>query len=80
MMSQGKSMDDYSALNPLGRVPFHMQLTTMLKDDIARSYSGGAEEAGMKGWRERAADIFIKHGGIAAKMKSASRPLGFSKE
>ena len=22
----------------------------------------GAEEAGMKGWRERAADIFAKHG------------------
>ena len=26
----------------------------------------------MKGWRERAADIFAKHGEIAAKMKSAS--------
>lgn len=49
MKSQGKSMDDYSALNPLGRVPFHMQLTTMLKDDIARSYSGGADEAGKEG-------------------------------
>ena len=35
-MSQGKSMDDYSALDPLGRVPFHMQLAKMLKDDIAR--------------------------------------------
>ena len=57
MMSQGKSMDDYSALNPLGRVPFHMQLTTMLKDDIARSYSGGAEEAGMKGLRGHATEV-----------------------
>ena len=28
----------------------------------------------MKGWRERAADIFIKHGEIAAKMKSAPGP------
>ena len=35
---------------------------------------GGAEEAGMKGWRERAADIFAKHGEIAAKMKSAPGP------
>ena len=35
---------------------------------------GGAEEAGMKGWRERAADIFAKHGEIAAKMKSALGP------
>ena len=32
----------------------------------------------MKGWRERAADIFTKHGEIAAKMKSAPGPLGFS--
>ena len=31
----------------------------------------------MKGWRERAADIFAKHGEIAAKMKSAPGPLGF---
>ena len=36
--------------------------------------SGGAEEAGMKGWRGRAAGIFTKHGEIAAKMKSASGP------
>ena len=28
----------------------------------------------MKGWRERAADIFAKHGKIAAKMKSAPGP------
>ena len=28
----------------------------------------------MKGWRERAADIFAKHGEIAAKMKSAPGP------
>ena len=55
MMSQGKSMDDYGALDPLGQVPFHMQLAKMLKDDITRSYSRGAEEAGMKDWRERAA-------------------------
>ena len=45
MMSQGKSMDDYSALDPLGKVPFHMQLAKMLKDDIARSDLGG--------WRKR---------------------------
>ena len=51
-----------------------------LHDKIARLVSGGAEEAGMKGWRGRAADIFTKHGKIAEKMKSASRPLGFSKE
>jgi hypothetical protein len=35
---------------------------------------GGAEEAGMKGWRERVADIFTKQGEIAAKMKSAPGP------
>ena len=28
----------------------------------------------MKGWRERAADIFAEHGEIASKMKSASGP------
>ena len=28
----------------------------------------------MKGWRERAADIFAKHGEIAAEMKSAPGP------
>ena len=28
----------------------------------------------MKGWRERAADVFAKHGEIAAKMKFASGP------
>ena len=28
----------------------------------------------MKSWRERAADIFAKHGEIAAKMKSAPGP------
>jgi len=28
----------------------------------------------MKGWRERVADIFTKHGKIAAKMKSAPGP------
>ena len=36
----------------------------------------------MKGWRGRAADIFAKHGEIAAKMKSAPGPgttdLGYS--
>ena len=43
-----------------------------------------AKEAGMKGWRERAADIFTNRGEIAAKMKSALGPgtsdshLGFS--
>ena len=35
---------------------------------------GGAKEAGMKGWRERAADVFTKHGEIEAKMKSAPGP------
>ena len=29
----------------------------------------------MKGWRERAADIFTKHGEIEAKMKSAPGPV-----
>ena len=29
----------------------------------------------MKGWRERAADIFAKHGEIEAKMKSALGPV-----
>ena len=33
----------------------------------------------MKGWRERAADIFAKHGKIAAKMKSAPGTLGLLK-
>ena len=28
----------------------------------------------MKGWRERAADVFTKHGEIEAKMKSAPGP------
>ena len=33
------------------------------------------EAAGMKGWRERAADIFTKQREIAAKMKSAPGPV-----
>ena len=45
-----------------------------MHDKIARLVSGGAKEAGMKGWRERATDIFTKHGKIAAKMKSAPGP------
>ena len=28
----------------------------------------------MKGWRERASDIFAKHGEIASRMKSAPGP------
>ena len=36
----------------------------------------------MKGWRERAADVFAEQGSIAAKMKSAPGPgttdLGYS--
>ena len=36
---------------------------------------GRAEEAGMKGWRERTAGIFTKHSAIAAKMKSAPGPV-----
>ena len=39
-----------------------------------RSYSCGAEEAGMKGWRGRAADVFTDQGEIAAKKKSALGP------
>jgi hypothetical protein len=42
--------------------------------NFRRLVSGGAEEAGMKGWRGHAADIFAKHGEIAAKMKSAPGP------
>ena len=41
----------------------------------SRLVSGGAEEAGMKGWRERAADIFAKQREMAAKMKSAPGPV-----
>ncbi len=45
-------------------------------------FRAGAEEAGMKGRRERVADIFAKHGATAAKMKSAPGPgttdLGYS--
>ena len=41
-----------------------------LHDKIARLVSGGAEEAGMKGWRGRAADVFTEPGEIAANMKS----------
>ena len=40
----------------------------------ARSSSVGAEEKGMKDRREHVADIFAKHGEIAAKMKSAPGP------
>ena len=45
-----------------------------LHDKIARLVSGGAEEAGMKGWRGRTAGVFTKHGEIAAKMKPAPGP------
>ena len=45
---------------------------------IWRLLLGGAEEKGMNGWREYAADIFTKHGEIAAKMKSAPGPHGFA--
>ena len=38
-----------------------------LHDKIARLVSGGAEDAGMKGWRERAADVFADQGASAAK-------------
>ena len=40
-------------------------------------FLAGAEEAGMKGWRGRVADIFTKHGATAAKMKSAPGPHSF---
>ena len=36
-------------------------------EEHTRLVSGGAEEAGMKGWRERAADVFAEQGSIAAK-------------
>ena len=45
-----------------------------MKKSSVRLVLCGAEEAGMKGWRGHAADIFAKHGKIAAKMKSASGP------
>ena len=38
-----------------------------LHDKIARLVSGGAEEAGMKGWRGHAAEVSQKRGEIAAK-------------
>ena len=37
----------------------------------------GAEEAGMKDWRGRAADVFTDQGEIAAKMKSAPGPVWY---
>ena len=42
-----------------------------MHDKIARLVSGGAEEAGMKGWREHAADMPRKRG----KIKFASGPV-----
>ena len=36
-----------------------------------RQVSGGAKEAGIKGWRERAADVFTDQGEIEAKKKFA---------
>ena len=38
--------------------------------DFLAAGVAGAEEAGMKGWRERAADVFADHGAIAAKRSS----------
>ena len=46
-------------------------------EEHTRLFLGGAEEAGMKGWRERAADICAKHGKIASKMKFASGPVWY---
>ena len=46
-------------------------LQPLFNQPSTRSNVPWAEEAGMKGWRERAADIFAKHGKIAANMKSA---------
>ena len=43
--------------------------------NFRRLVSGGAEEAGMKGWRGRAADVFTDQGEIEAKMKSAPGPV-----
>ena len=37
--------------------------------------SCGAEEAGMKGWRERVADVFTEKDSIAAKKESAPGPV-----
>ena len=45
--------------------------------NFSRLVSGGAEEAGMKGRREHAADVFTDQGARAAKMKSASGPSDF---
>ena len=39
-----------------------------------RLVSGGAEETGVKGWREHAGDMSQKRGGNAAEMKFASGP------
>ena len=55
-------------LDGYGQTRFHFGWRLLL---------GGAEGAVMKGWCERAADIFAKHGEIAAKMKSAPGPLEF---
>ena len=49
-------------------------MTHSFLPNFSRLVSGGAEEAGMKGWRERAADIFAEHREIAAKMKSVPGP------
>ena len=46
--------------------PFLHQQDPVLAPSLAH-ISGGAEEAGMKGWRERAADVFAEQGSIAAK-------------
>ena len=37
--------------------------------------SGGAEEAGMKGWRGHAADAFAKRGATASKLKFPTWPV-----
>ena len=39
--------------------------------NFRRLVSGGAEEAGMKGWRGHAADVFTDQGEIEAKKKFA---------
>ena len=52
-------------------------MTHSFLPNFSRLVSGGAEEAGMKGWRECAADMLQKRGVIASKMKSAPGPHRF---
>ena len=46
-------------------------MTHSFLPNFSRLVSGGAEEAGMKGWRERAADVFTEKDSVVAKTKFA---------